>query len=62
MPSSGQKARLANKTQGIFQRVYPLNHLNVEQKGPEIQMAISPFSFCRDLGSRLQISEGSLHR
>lgn len=62
MPPSGQKARLANKMQGIFQRGYPLNHLNFEQKGLQIQMAISPFSSCRDLGSRLQISEGNFHR
>lgn len=62
MPPSGQKARLASKTQGIFQRRYPLNHLNFEQKSLEIQTRISPFSAWGDLGSRLRIWKGNFHR
>lgn len=62
MSPSGQKAGLANKIQEIFQLEYPLDHLNFEQKSLEIQMRISPFSACRDLGSRLCIWEGNFHR
>lgn len=62
MPPSGQKARLANKTLGFFSTRYPPDRLNFEQKSLEIQMRISPFSACRDLGSRLWIWEGNFHR